>query len=53
MFTVANWLLADPEDEGALLKFQPVAKEPDNDTWTDDFDMCACWLRSGEERRLL
>lgn len=51
MYSVANWLLPRPNDETKLLKFQPVAIES-NDDWTDDFEECVRWLRSGKERRI-
>lgn len=51
MYSVANWLLPGPNDETRLLKFQPVAIQP-NDDWTDDFKECVKWLRSGIEKRI-
>ncbi|NJM09118.1 hypothetical protein HC891_27330 [Candidatus Gracilibacteria bacterium] len=51
MFTVADWLLPRPEDESLLLKFQPVSRTPSLD-WTNDFDECVRWWRSGYKKRL-
>ncbi len=51
MYSVANWLLPRPNDETRLLKFQPVAIQP-NDDWTDDLKECVKWLRSGIEKRI-
>lgn len=46
MYTVGNWLIPNDNDRGKILKFQPVSIVP-NDDWTDDFEMCVSWLRSG------
>jgi hypothetical protein len=51
-FTVADWLLARPDDPSLMLKFQPVSKVP-NELWTDRFEMAVGWLRSGVKRKLL
>ncbi len=32
-----------------MLKFQPVAKIPGLN-WTDDFNQCVSWLRSGQKK---
>jgi hypothetical protein len=45
MYTVCRWLIPDDNDQGKLLKFQPVSMVP-NDDWTDDFEMCVGWVRS-------
>ena len=50
-YTVARWLLPDPEDESHILVYQPVAPE-DNDCWTSDFDLVVKWLREGGDRRI-
>jgi hypothetical protein len=52
MYTVAEWLLPRPENPELLMKFQPVAKEP-SECWTNNFDTCITWFRSGEEKRIL
>lgn len=52
MYTVADWLLPRPENTQLILKFQPVAIRP-NSSWTDRFETCVQWLRSGERRHLL
>lgn len=46
MYTVGNWLIPNDNDRGKILKFQPVSMVP-NDDWTDDFEMCVSWFRSG------
>jgi hypothetical protein len=51
MYTVCNWLIPRPEDSKLILKFQPVAKAPDN-TWTNSFTQCVDWLRSGRSERI-
>jgi len=51
MYTVCDWLLPRPEDPRLILKFQPVAKAP-NDVWTDDFTKCVGWSRSGQKRKV-
>jgi len=50
-YTVTRWLLPDPSNENYLLKFQPVSKSP-NDMWTNDFDTCVSWFRSGENKKI-
>jgi hypothetical protein len=50
-YTVGDWLLPDTRDETRLLKFQPIPMEP-NDDWTDDFETCVSWLRSGLKKRI-
>lgn len=51
MYTVADWLIARPENENYLLKFQPVAKFPSTE-WTDDFETCVAWFRSKEKKKI-
>ncbi len=51
MYTVADWLIPRSEDPGQLLKFQPVAILPDDD-WTDDFETCVGWFRSGVKKTI-
>ncbi|MGC8639663.1 MAG: hypothetical protein ACP5XB_07260, partial [Isosphaeraceae bacterium] len=51
MFTVAKWLLPRPDDPNLLLKFQPVSPVP-NEDWTDDFNVCVAWLRSGNVKTI-
>jgi hypothetical protein len=50
-YTVASWLLRRPDNEELLLKFQPVALEP-NDEWTDDFLTAVSWFRSSKQKRV-
>jgi hypothetical protein len=51
MYTVSNWLVPRPENAKLILKFQPVAKVP-NETWTNDFSQCVKWFRSGQEKQI-
>ena len=51
MYTVADWLVPRPENNNLLLKFQPVAQQP-NEYWTNDFETCVRWLRSGKKKRI-
>lgn len=51
MYTVADWLLPRPENKAYLLKFQPVAPRPNND-WTDNFEICVGWFRSGQKKKI-
>lgn len=51
LYTVSGWLIPRPADRRLLLKFQPVSPIP-NEDWTDDFEVCARWLRSGQIRTI-
>lgn len=51
MYTVSNWLIADPKDKNLILKFQPLPTSP-NEEWTDDFEKCVKWFRSGTKRTI-
>ncbi|MBA3533799.1 MAG: hypothetical protein H0T73_17925 [Ardenticatenales bacterium] len=51
LYTVASWLLPQPDDESKLLKFQPVARQP-NEDWTDEFMQAVRWLRNGIKKRI-
>jgi hypothetical protein len=51
LYTLSDWLLPKVENPNLLLKFQPVAPEP-NDDWTDDFLTCVNWLRTGVKKRI-
>jgi hypothetical protein len=46
LYTVARWLLPGHADPAEILKFQPVAPEP-NDDWTNRFHTAIEWFRSG------
>jgi hypothetical protein len=48
LYTVGDWLVPNPDRASELLKFQPVAKAP-NDCWTDDFKTAVEWFRSGRK----
>jgi hypothetical protein len=52
MYTVAAWLLPRPENQALMLKFQPVAKAP-NDVWTDSLATCIRWFRSKQKKTIL
>lgn len=51
MYTIDAWLMPRPDNPNLLLKFQPVAKTP-NDCWTDHFETCVSWLRSREKKTI-
>ena len=51
MFTVARWLIPDPEDDTLVMKYQPVSATPNVD-WTDRFEECVAWLRSGASKQI-
>lgn len=50
-YTLSRWLLPRDDDESKMLKFQPVAMQP-NEFWTDDFEIAAQWFRSGDEKTI-
>ena len=50
-YTVAGWLLPSPDDPTHIQTLQPVATAPNHD-WTDHFETCVAWLRSGGARRI-
>lgn len=52
MYTVANWLLPRPENKSLMLKFQPVAKNPNN-VWAGSIEKCIRWFRSKEKKTIL
>jgi len=45
-YTLSSWLLPRSENENLMQKFQPVAMNP-NEFWTDNFETCVEWLRTG------
>jgi hypothetical protein len=51
MYTVGDWLLPRPDKPTQLMKFQPVAPEP-NEDWTNDFLTGVKWLRSGKKKHI-
>jgi hypothetical protein len=51
VYTVANWLLPDPDWPGNMLKYQPVSTK-EGDGWTRDFERCVSWFRTGQRRRM-
>ena len=50
-YTVANWLIPDPQDAELIFKFQPVATSA-NDDWTDRLETCVEWLESGMKKTI-
>ena len=50
-YTLERWLWPRPGDAEWIYKYQPVAREPNND-WTDDFETAVEWFRSGLEKRI-
>lgn len=51
IFTVANWLLPNPDNKKQLLKFQPVSAE-ESDDWTLSLNKAVEWLRSGRKKTI-
>lgn len=51
MYTVADWLIPQLDDDSRMLKFQPVSPTS-NEDWTEDLQLCIKWLRSGNKRRI-
>lgn len=51
VYTVANWLLPDPDWPGNMLKYQPVSTK-ESDGWTRDFDRCVSWIRAGRRETI-
>jgi hypothetical protein len=51
VYTVADWLLADPDWPGNLLKYQPVSTR-ESDGWTRDFERAVSWFRSSVRRKV-
>jgi hypothetical protein len=51
MYTVGNWLVADPNDSKLIFKLQPVAEVPNSD-WTDDFLTAVSWFRTGARKTI-
>ncbi|MDA8169427.1 MAG: hypothetical protein M0Z59_06990 [Nitrospiraceae bacterium] len=50
-YTVADWLIARSDNEDLLLKFQPVAKKP-NEDWTGSLEECIKWFRDGIKKKI-
>lgn len=50
-YTLERWLWPRPTNPEWIYKYQPVAREADED-WTDDFQVAVEWLRSGVEKRI-
>ncbi len=51
LYTVGRWLIPRPTSNQLLLKFQPVPSTPNND-WTDHFETCVDWFRSGIDKTI-
>jgi hypothetical protein len=51
LYTVSDWLLPWADNPKLLFKYQPVPSRP-NDDWTDDFQTCVDWYRSGMKKRI-
>lgn len=51
VYTVADWLLPDPQHSERLLKFQPVSATRNAD-WTNSLLECIGWFREGREKRI-
>ncbi|MBL8796405.1 MAG: hypothetical protein JNM56_21075 [Planctomycetia bacterium] len=51
MYTVADWLIPDPNDPKLIFRYQPVASTA-NEDWTDQFQTAVKWLRSGQKKTI-
>jgi excisionase family DNA binding protein len=51
MYTLGRWLIPRPTNNQLLLKFQPVPSSPSSD-WTDNFEACVDWFRSGLDKTI-
>lgn len=51
VYTVGNWLLPRPRQQGLIEVFQPVRNCPD-EYWTDDLGRCIDSFLAGEQKRL-
>jgi hypothetical protein len=51
MYTVADWLIADPKNKQIILKFQPISSSP-NEDWTDDIETCITWFRERRKKTI-
>lgn len=51
MYTVADWLIPNPNNENSLEVMQPVAMTP-SDSWTDNLETCLAWFRSGLKKSI-
>lgn len=51
IYTLADWLLAEPGDPTQVLKYQPVPPH-DTESWTMNFLTAVDWLRSGVKKKI-
>lgn len=51
LYTVANWLVPDPQDNRNIFKFQPVPMQEDPN-WTRDLRSCLEWLQDRGLRKI-
>lgn len=51
MYTVSDWLIADPSDRNLLFKFQPIPKSS-NEDWTNDLETCIKWFLEGRKKTI-
>ena len=50
-YSLERWLLPRPGEPEWMYKYQPVAREP-NEDWTDDLETAVQWLRSDVQKRV-
>jgi len=50
-YTVGTWLRPRPAAQHLLAVLQPIARTP-NDDWTDNFETCIAWFRSGVRKTI-
>lgn len=48
-YSLSRWLIPREDDASKMLKFQPVAMNP-NEFWTDDFKVAVNWFRSNVQK---
>ncbi len=51
IYTVANWLIPEPENKSQILKYQPVSPASNID-WTTDFNEVVNWHRSSQAKTI-
>ena len=51
IYTVANWLIPEPEDKTQILKYQPISPVSNND-WTTDFNEAVDWYRRAQAKTI-
>lgn len=50
-YTVAKWLIPNPDNSEQILKFQPVSLEP-NEDWSDTLEECLEWASKRRKKTI-